>query len=45
LVVGTVRLVGSHANNVFSNVASSIHSWHAAWGPFTGLYAYSWGGR
>jgi Flp pilus assembly pilin Flp len=24
LVVGTVRLVGSHANNVFSNVASSI---------------------
>jgi len=24
LVVGTVRLVGSHANNVFSSVASSI---------------------
>ena len=24
LVVGTVRLVGSHANNVFSNVASSV---------------------
>jgi len=24
LVVGTVRLVGSHANTVFSNVASSI---------------------
>jgi Flp pilus assembly pilin Flp len=24
LVVGTVRLVGSHANNVFSNAASSI---------------------
>jgi Flp pilus assembly pilin Flp len=24
IVVGTVRLVGSHANNVFSNVASSI---------------------
>lgn len=24
IVVGTVRLVGSHANNVFSTVASSI---------------------
>lgn len=24
LVVGTVRLVGSNANNAFSNVASSI---------------------
>ena len=24
IVVGTVRLVGSHANTVFSNVASSI---------------------
>jgi len=24
LVVGTVRLVGSNANNVFSNAASSI---------------------
>jgi len=24
LVVGTVRLIGSNANNVFSNVASSI---------------------
>jgi Flp pilus assembly pilin Flp len=24
LVVGTVRLVGSHSNTVFSNVASSI---------------------
>jgi Flp pilus assembly pilin Flp len=24
IVVGTVRLVGSHANNVFSNVASSV---------------------
>jgi Flp pilus assembly pilin Flp len=24
LVVGTVRLVGSHANNVFSNVASAV---------------------
>jgi Flp pilus assembly pilin Flp len=24
IVVGTVRLIGSHANNVFSNVASSI---------------------
>jgi Flp pilus assembly pilin Flp len=24
LVVGTIRLVGSHANNVFSSVASSI---------------------
>jgi Flp pilus assembly pilin Flp len=24
LVVGTVRLIGSHANNVFSNAASSI---------------------
>ncbi|MGA8763767.1 MAG: hypothetical protein WB562_12950 [Candidatus Sulfotelmatobacter sp.] len=24
LVVGTIRLVGSNANNVFSNVASSM---------------------
>jgi Flp pilus assembly pilin Flp len=24
VVVGTVRLIGSNANNVFSNVASSI---------------------
>ena len=24
LVVGTIRLIGSSANNVFSNVASSI---------------------
>jgi Flp pilus assembly pilin Flp len=24
LVVGTIRLVGSHASNVFSNTASSI---------------------
>jgi Flp pilus assembly pilin Flp len=24
LVVGTIRLIGSNANNVFSNVASSI---------------------
>lgn len=24
LVVGTVRLVGSHANNVFSSVASAV---------------------
>ena len=24
IVVGTIRLVGSHANNVFSSVASSI---------------------
>jgi len=24
LVVGTIRLVGTNANNVFSNVASSI---------------------
>jgi len=24
LVVGTIRLVGSNANNVFSNVASSL---------------------
>jgi Flp pilus assembly pilin Flp len=24
LVVGTIRLVGSNANNVFSNVASSV---------------------
>ena len=24
LVVGTVRLIGSNANNVFSNVASSV---------------------
>ena len=25
LVVGTIRLVGSNANNAFSSVASSIH--------------------
>jgi len=25
LVVGTIRLIGSNANNVFSSVASSIH--------------------
>jgi Flp pilus assembly pilin Flp len=25
LVVGTIRLVGSNANTVFSNVASSVH--------------------
>lgn len=25
LVVGTVRLVGSDANNVFSSVSSSVH--------------------
>ena len=25
IVVGTVRLIGSNANNVFSAVASSIH--------------------
>jgi Flp pilus assembly pilin Flp len=25
LVVGTIRLVGSNANNAFSTVASSIH--------------------
>ncbi len=24
IVVGTIRLVGSHANNVFSSVASSV---------------------
>jgi Flp pilus assembly pilin Flp len=24
IVVGTIRLIGSHANNVFSSVASSI---------------------
>jgi Flp pilus assembly pilin Flp len=24
IVVGTVRLIGSNANNVFSNVASSV---------------------
>jgi Flp pilus assembly pilin Flp len=24
IVVGTIRLIGSHANTVFSNVASSI---------------------
>jgi Flp pilus assembly pilin Flp len=24
IVIGTVRLIGSHANTVFSNVASSI---------------------
>ena len=25
VVVGTIRLVGSNANNVFSSVASSVH--------------------
>ena len=25
IVVGTVRLIGSNANNVFSNVASSLN--------------------
>ena len=25
LVVGTIRLVGSNANNVFSSVASAVH--------------------
>ena len=25
LVVGTVRLIGSNANNVFSSVSSSVH--------------------
>ncbi len=25
IVVGTIRLIGSNANNVFSNVASSLH--------------------
>jgi len=25
IVVGTVRLIGSNANTVFSNVASSLH--------------------
>ena len=25
LVIGTVRLVDSHANNVFSSVSSSVH--------------------
>ena len=25
IVVGTIRLIGSHANNVFSQVSSSIH--------------------
>ena len=25
IVIGTVRLIGSSANNVFSQVASSIH--------------------
>jgi Flp pilus assembly pilin Flp len=25
IVVGTIKLIGSNANNVFSNVASSIH--------------------
>ena len=24
IVVGTIRLIGSHANNVFSSVASSV---------------------
>ena len=25
IVVGTIRLIGTNANNVFSSVASSIH--------------------
>jgi len=25
IVVGTIRLVGTNANNVFSSVASSVH--------------------
>ena len=25
IVVGTIKLIGSNANNVFSSVASSIH--------------------
>ena len=25
LVVGTIRLIGSNSNNVFSEVASSVH--------------------
>jgi len=25
LVVGTIRLIGSNANNAFSNVASTLH--------------------
>jgi len=25
LVIGTIRLVGSNANNVFSSVSSSVH--------------------
>jgi Flp pilus assembly pilin Flp len=25
IVIGTIRLVGSNANNVFSSVASSVH--------------------
>ena len=25
IVVGTIKLIGANANNVFSNVASSIH--------------------
>jgi Flp pilus assembly pilin Flp len=25
IVVGTIRLIGSNANTVFSNVASSVH--------------------
>jgi Flp pilus assembly pilin Flp len=25
IVVGTIKLIGSNANNVFSNVASAIH--------------------
>jgi Flp pilus assembly pilin Flp len=31
IVVGTIRLVGSNANNVFSSVASSVHSSHQGW--------------
>ena len=27
LVVGTIRLVGSNANNVFSQVGSSLNQW------------------
>ena len=25
IVIGTIRLIGSNANNVFSSVASSVH--------------------
>ena len=29
IVVGTIRLIGSNANNVFSSVASSVQSRHS----------------